>query len=111
MGFASGGLQLRKRINLSDSTYLLHFRYKTSGQSEIPSFWLAYEIRKAHRIEPADSGWKEVFYIFNNNHYKLPQVQPLLRMFGTGSVWFENIGFYRIEWEGLPVEQDALIIQ
>lgn len=110
-GYPNGGLQLKKRIELSKNTYLFHFKYKTSGQSEIPSFWLAYGIDKAHRIEPADSGWKEVYYIFNNTHYRLPYVRPFLRIFGTGSAWFENIGLYKIALDSITVEQDALIIR
>jgi len=110
-GFAHGGLQMGKKIGLTEDLYLFHFKYKTSGQSEIPSFWLAYEFEKLQRIAPAESGWKDVFFLFNNAYYKLPFVQPFLRMFGTGSVWFENIGLYKIDPDNFWVEQDALIIQ
>lgn len=110
-GFARGGLQLKEEIPTAEGTYLFHFRYKTSGQSEIPSFSLSWKIRKTHRLEPADSGWKEVFYIFDNSHYKLDSVQPLLSLFGTGTVWFDDIGFYTIELGDKTVEKDALVIQ
>lgn len=111
MGHPNAGLQLRKEIPAGEGIYLFHFRYKTSGESEIPSFRLSWRERVIHRLEPSCSEWKEVFYIFDNSLLGLDFFQPFLRMFGTGSAWFDGIGLYRIEWPGESFESEALIVR
>jgi len=105
-----GGFWYSERIFLEEKTYCFCFSYKTLHESENPSFWLSYGLKEP-RTGPASLTWKKVYFIFNNSHYKLEFVKPLLRMWGTGSVWFDNIGLYEIEVEGTAVEKDALFIQ
>lgn len=109
-GPARGGFWYNNRIFLQQRPYVFCFRYKTLHESENPSFWLSYGLKEP-RTGPASSAWKKVYFVFNNSHFKLEFVKPLLRMWGTGSVWFDDIGLYEIEMEGPVVEEDALFIQ
>ena len=110
-GPARGGFWYKEKIPLKVKVYLFYFKYKTLIGKEIPSFWLAYEFRKEPRLGSTDFKWKEVFYIFNNKNLKIPKVQPLLRMWGTGSVWFDDIGLFEIEIQGASIEKDILFIE
>jgi hypothetical protein len=107
---ARGGFWYNDRIFLEDKTYAFCFKYKTLHKSEAPSFWLSYGLKEP-RPGPSPSSWKRVCFVFNNSHYKLESIKPLLRMWGTGSVWFDDIGLYEVELEGASVEKDALFIQ
>jgi hypothetical protein len=108
---ARGGFWYKSNIPLDRKYYLFHFKYMTLEESESPSFWLTDELGKEPRLQPTQKVWKECFYLFNNSTLNLTIVKPLLRMWGVGTVWFEDIGLFELAAEGDFLENDLLIIQ
>jgi hypothetical protein len=105
------GFRYRKNIPLEWKFYLFYFKYKIQEGTEIASFWLSNVLKKEPRLESNPMKWKECFYLFNNSQMKMAEVKPLLRMWGTGSVWFDNISLFELNIEGRFVEKDLLIIR
>ena len=106
-----GGFLYNHYIPLKEKVYLFYFKYKTREATESPAFWLSKELKKEPRLKPTNMDWKECFYLFNNGILNLPEVKPLLRMWGLGSVWFDDIGLFEITTEGISIEKDLLIIR
>jgi hypothetical protein len=122
MGFYAGattgripcraGFGLRQALRLGPETYVFTFRYRTLGDAELPSFWLAaVEYLSERRLEPMAGEWRRTFFIFRNAELGIPEVKPLLRMWGTGTVWFADIGLYAVEEGGtnLPPAKETLL--
>jgi len=105
------GFCYKEEIPLAEKVYLFYFRYKTFQGKEIPTFWLSYAFNKEWGLEPTDFKWREVFYIFNNRQFKIPSIRPLLRMWGIGSVWFDDVYLLEIEPGGISIENETLFIK
>jgi len=108
---ARAGFWYKQDIPLREKPYLFCFQYKTLQGKEMPTFWLSYAFNKEWRLEPTDSKWKEIYYFFDNEKFKIPSIKPLLRMFGTGTVWFDDICLFEIDSRGAFVEKEALYIK
>ena len=106
-----GGFWFKKDILLERATYLFYFRYRTVVGTENATFWLSSISGKEPILESTDSDWKECFYIFNNEQLKMPKIKPLLRMWNKGSVWFDDIGFFKLDIGGTLGEKDLLFIR
>ena len=106
-----GGFWLRKDILLENAAYLFCFRYRTLVGTENATFWLSSILGKEPLLESTDLNWKECFYIFNNEQLKMPKIKPLIRMWDKGSVWFDDIGFFKLDIEGTLDEKDLLFIR
>lgn len=108
---ARAGFWYKQDIPLGDKPYLFCFRYKTLQGKEMPTFWLSYAFNKEGELEPTDSKWREVYYFFDNKKFKIPSIKPLLRMWGTGTVWFDDICLFEIKSRGTFVEKEILYIK
>jgi hypothetical protein len=105
------GFWLRQPIRTEGKTYLFYFQYKTLQDTERPAFLLSEKINQEWILEPTNSKWKEVYYIFDNLKLRLYPFKPLLRMFGTGSTWFRHVYFSEISIEDSPIDKDVFFIQ
>lgn len=108
------GFGRRQAIPLRPEIYLFTFRYRTQEDSERPSFWLtALEYISERKIDPTGGAWRRVLFVFRNEGLAIPEVQPHLRMWGTGTVWFTDAGLYAIETDGpfLPAAKEVLVYE
>jgi hypothetical protein len=104
------GFLYKEEIPLAEKDYLFYFRYKTFRGEEMPSFWLSYAFNRERGLEPTDFKWREVYYIFNNRQFKIPTIRPLLRMWGIGSVWFDDIYLLEIEPGVTSIEKEIFFV-
>jgi hypothetical protein len=98
------GIAYQNAIPLEEKEYLVFFEYKTLTHNEDPSFWLSQYVQEVH-LKPTGGCWQQVFFIFNNKSYKSPDVTPLLRIWGEGTVWFNNFFLAEIEIQGKTIEK------
>ncbi|OGD18267.1 MAG: hypothetical protein A2W03_14090 [Candidatus Aminicenantes bacterium RBG_16_63_16] len=108
------GFIRKQAVPLGAKTYVLDFFYRTLGRTERPSFWLASpELMPERELDPAAGEWRRVLFVFDNGELGIPSVQPLLRMWGTGTVWFAGLGLYELETGGhnLPPGKGSLFYE
>lgn len=108
------GFGRRAAIPIGTGTYLFHFLYRTWGAEERPSFWLAApEFIPEHELRPTHGVWRRVLYVFRNGELGIPELEPHLRMWGTGIVWFTGIGLFEVEVRSpdLPPAKEALFYE
>jgi len=108
------GFSRKPAIPLGAKTYLFHFFYRTLGAGERPSFWLAApEFIPERELGPTQGEWRRVLYVFRNGELGIPESQPQLRMWGTGTVWFAGIGLCElgIRALNLPSAKEALFYE
>jgi len=107
---ARGGAWCKKRIPIKTGHYLFSFDYTTKTGKEGPSFYLGEGIGEK-RIPAADGKWKKAIFILDNAHGKLKFVKPLIRIWGTGSLWVDNVFLARVNGTGfsLPNPNSVLI--
>jgi hypothetical protein len=106
------GFWLKESIAVRPRTYLFSFRYMTLGRTERPSFWLAspeYVLEK--ELESSPLVWSQCVYVFNNRELGIPEVRPLLRMWGTGAVWFDDIHLFEIEFGEQPRHKELIVCE
>jgi hypothetical protein len=83
------GIRSRQRITAENGFYIFSFDYCTVTGSEGSSFWLGKKMEK--RLPHTKQEWKKVVFILNNafNDYEL--LNPLIRMWGTGTLLVDNV--------------------
>lgn len=91
-----GGIWYQREIKLLKGYYVFAFDYWLKYGHEKPSFWLSRSIKEL-LLDPEKGKWKKVIFIFNNEPGKMGQVFPLIRMYGKGSFWFDNVFLGKIE--------------
>ncbi len=106
-----GGFWHKHAIPLEKGPYVFGFKYRTLLDSESPTFWLDDQFKKEWKLEPTSNEWKQVVFFFDNAGWNVDTIQPLLRMFGPGSVWFDDVCLYKIKAEGDLVAREILFIQ
>ena len=108
------GFGWKQAIPLKPDTYVFAFRYRTLGDTERASFWLAgVEYLTERDLAPTRGEWRRVLFIFRNADLGIPEAKPLLRMWGTGTAWFAEVGLYTVE-EGaslLPAAGEELLYE
>ncbi len=102
------GFWYKHPIRLESESYVWHFRYRTRGTTEKPSFYLQYAFDREWPLEPAAASWRDVFFVFDNSVVRKEKINFLLRMWGPGSVWFDDIGFYALG-ERVPLSEKFLL--
>jgi len=102
---ASGGLWYKPeyKINLKQGFYIFSFDYWTKTGKEKQGFWLSRGIRSP-RLPYTKQKWKKVIYILNNKNGKIESVRPLIRMFGKGSFWIDNVFLGKLELKKMDFE-------
>lgn len=100
-----GGYQYNKHIKLKHNCYLIYFKYKTQTDNESPSIWLSYTLKTEFRFDPTGQKWKEAFLIIDNKQINSSEIKPLFRMWGTGTVWFDDLFISEIEIPSDRIEE------
>ncbi len=107
---ARGGAWLNKRIPLSTNYYLFCFDYAAQTGKESVSFFLGDYIGE-RRVPAVKGQWKKALLIINGTSGKFARVQPLIRMWGKGTLLVDNVCLYKITDTGakLPVKNTLLV--
>lgn len=91
-----GGIRCHRSILLQRGLYVFSFDYFTRTGWEGHSFYL-WDGIKEPRIPRAQRGWKKAVFLLDNHALKFDYVRPLIRMWGVGTVLFDNV--YLGEWQ------------
>lgn len=87
---ARGGVWYKKLININKGYYVFSFDYWTKTGEEKPRFWLWNGITIPW-LPSTEKRWKKIIYILNNVNEKIKKIKPLIRMFGKGSMYVDNV--------------------
>lgn len=87
---ARGGIWYKKLININKGYYVFTFDYWTKTGKEKPKFWLLNGITIPW-LPCTEKRWKKIIYILNNVNGKIKKLKPLIRMFGKGSMYIDNV--------------------
>lgn len=98
-----GGIRCHRSILLERGVYVFSFDYFTRIGREGPSFYLWDDIKEP-RIPAAQRDWKKAVFLLDNHALKFDYVRPLIRMWGVGTVLFDNV--YLGKWQ-LPESDRA----
>ena len=99
---ARGGVWSKKRFFIEKGVYLFSFDYFTKTGRENPSFFLGKGI-KTVKLPDTGKTWKKVIYILNNASNRHRVLKPLIRIWGTGSMWVDNVYLGRIADPGFSL--------
>ena len=97
--------------------YVLSLLYRVNAPKpdHAASFWLTGEPNIIHQHElflPAISGWQRVTVIGWNRSHQPATIQPLLRLWTEGTVWFDDFAIYPIlSDQPLPPRDTIIEIQ
>jgi hypothetical protein len=83
------GVRSRKRIAAENGFYVFSFDYFTITGSEKPSFFLGKGMEK--RLPSTQRQWKKVIFVLNNAFNDYEYLDPLIRMWGTGTLLVDNV--------------------
>jgi hypothetical protein len=92
---ARGGAWYGSLIPTEKKYYLFSFDYMVKTGKERPAFWLSKGIPE-QRLPPTKGKWKKVLFFFNNSKGATTFWKPLIRMWGTGSMWIDNVVLIKI---------------
>ena len=87
---ARGGIWYKKGISVYKGFYVLSFDYWTKTGEEKPRLWLWKGITIPW-LPSTEKRWKKIIYILNNVNGKIKKLKPLIRMFGKGSMYIDNV--------------------
>jgi hypothetical protein len=87
---ARGGIWYKEGITVYKGFYVLSFDYWTKTGKGKPGFWLQYGINIPW-LPCFKQKWKKVVYILNNVNGEIKKLKPLIRMFGKGSMYTDNV--------------------
>ena len=91
-----------KKIMLKPNTpYVISFYYKTKGLKDgQAAFWISgdKDIISPHDylLPNTDGFWRKFLIIGWNKKEKLVEVEPLIKSYGTGEVWFDDVALEEI---------------
>ncbi|HLP59031.1 MAG TPA: hypothetical protein VK186_09385, partial [Candidatus Deferrimicrobium sp.] len=89
------GVRALKKIQAENGCYVFSFDFYVRTGNEKPSFWLAKGlIEERPRFMPNE--WVNVIFIVNNLSNQYDSFQPLVRMWGTGTMLVDNVFFAKI---------------
>ena len=83
------GVRSRRRITAENGFYVFSFDYFTVTGSEKPSFFLGKGMEK--RLPTTRGQWGKVIFILNNAFNEYEYLDPLIRMWGTGTLLVDNV--------------------
>ena len=97
---ARGGIWYKKVIKVNKGFYLFSFDYWTKTGEEKPRLWLWKGITIPW-LPCTEKRWKKIIYILNNVNGKIKKLKPLIRMFGKGSMYVDNVYLWKLDVKGL----------
>ncbi|NIM16538.1 MAG: hypothetical protein GTO45_31380, partial [Candidatus Aminicenantes bacterium] len=89
------GVRYRKKFPAENGFYIFGFDYCTVTGGERPSFWLAHGLAEKH-LHPTQRKWQKVVFLLNNSANTYKQINPLVRMWGTGTLLVDNVFLAKI---------------
>lgn len=107
---ARGGVRLDKIISLDMAYYIFSFDYAAQTGKESVSFYLGDYL--GERRLPAVKGlWKKTVLLINNLSGKYNQVQPIIRMWGKGTLLVDNVCLFKLgeKTTTLPTKTTLLV--
>jgi len=90
-----GGIRWIKSIPAENGYYVFSCDIFLHTGSESPSIWLAPGLHE-ERPGVERGQWKKITIMVNNSSNKYPYFQPLVRMWGTGTLLVDNAVFFKI---------------
>lgn len=91
------------------AAYVFSFRYRTSRDAsdarEQPAYWLsdgAFALAGDQHLPPTADKWKRVVVIGANRGDAAVAIQPLLRLFGAGTAWFDDVSLRLFDGDSAP---------
>jgi len=85
--------------------WVLSFYYRTWNLGDgDASVWVSYDpevvFAADHRLPTTDGAWRKAVIVGWNRKASVGPVKPLLRNWGVGSVWFDDVGLRQIRVQG-----------
>lgn len=85
-----GGAWFRNPVCLSEGYFVFAFDYFTLTGAEKPSFFLSRGASENYL--PSGAGlWRTAVLLINNSSQDAPFIKPLIRMWGTGCMFVDNV--------------------
>jgi len=100
---ARGGIWYKKLISVNKGFYFFSFDYWTKTGKEKPRLWLWKGITIPW-LPCTERRWKKIVYILNNVNGEIKKLKPLIRMFGKGSMYVDNVVLGKLEVEELGLK-------
>ncbi len=97
------GVRFRKQVPVGNCAYVFSFDYLTRTGKEEPSFYL-WKTLGEKRLPPTGGVWKKAVFLVDNSSNRLRVLNPLVRMWGTGTVWLDNLALEKITAPGFAPE-------
>lgn len=115
MGFYAGrkkgksrpraGVRYRQHLPAENGFYIFSFDYCTATGKESPSLWFARGLRENHL--PVTGGqWKKVVFVLNNAFNDYPRLNPLIRMWGTGTMKVDNVFLFKVKTTKFSIDEE-----
>jgi hypothetical protein len=89
------GVRYRKKFPAENGFYVFGFDYCTVTGRERSSFWLTKGLSEQH-LPHSRQKWQKVVFILNNSANTYNQINPLVRMWGTGTLLIDNVFLAKI---------------
>jgi hypothetical protein len=92
--------------------YAVSFVYRTSGYDgrlHGPSIYFSEDVRAfsyEQFLPAAEAGWRRVILIAANRSGRDSAIEPLIRLWGVGTLWVDDVSVREIRGEGLELTRD-----
>ncbi len=103
-----GGAWAREKIPVKKGFYIFCFDYLTKTGDEKPSFYLWRGIKEP-RLPETGGKWKKAVYFLNNDSEEHTILKPFFRMWGTGTVFIDNVYLARITHPGFAFHVPSVL--
>jgi hypothetical protein len=105
---ARGGVWYKKLINVNKGYYVFSFDYWTKTGKEKSRFWLWKGITIPW-WPCTEKKWKKIIYILNNVNGEINKLKPLIRMFGKGSMYVDNVFLGKINSDYVRIKKPYIL--
>jgi len=107
-----------KEVELGPNTlWVLSFYYRTWDLSDgDASVWVSYDpeviFAGDHGLPATDGAWRKAVIVGWNKKASAGVVKPLLRNWGVGNVWFDDVGLRQIRVQGTsePMSRETIFV-
>lgn len=97
------GVRYRHHIPATNGFYIFCFDYCTVTGKEYPSFLVAGGLKEIH-LHHTKKEWKKVVLIINNAFNDYNSMNPLIRMWGTGTLRVDNVSLFKVTDTAFSIE-------
>jgi len=93
---ARAGVWCQKSVPIGKEVYRFSFYYATGYGKEKASFFLWQNIGE-HLLTHTRGEWRQAEFILDNRQGRFTNLRPLIRMWGTGILWVDNISLTTVK--------------